>query len=207
MNKKQLIELVGIIGVNSLSIFCVLVLEWSIFEIAYLYIMQAGVVFALSYIHQYFINKKTREPFLIALLGAISVLGTLIFIILFMAVLIYSIVGPDYDKIQNMFADATYAIGNFNYYGVLIPVILFDTIIFIILKIASPLKEQETIWKNMLKIFYLHAFIGIAAVVYGFFHHTTTTGAIIFIIAKTMVDFFVEVKEVKISIKNFFPKK
>jgi len=106
--------------------------------------------------------------------------------------IIHYFTGPSFDTIQDSLQDMGKRFDEFDFIWVLLTIGTLYLIVFIVQKTSAKDAMKVTLWDNLEKIFYINAFIGIAAIVYSFLPHNSVIGLFLFILAKILVDFLLE---------------
>ena len=180
----------------------IILLDWEIFEVALTYLLETGISFFIAMLRHYFVNKDTKESLLIAIFNIIFFSMSLLGILALLAGIIHYLTGPKLEKVQDAFLSMPERINESEISFILISIGIVHIIVFILQKILVKKVIKVSLWANLEKIFYINAFIGICTLIYGFLPHNSTIGLFLFVIAKFLVDFFLELSEGKKKKRN-----
>jgi len=196
------LKFIKIIGLNLVVVFGIFLLEWDIFEVAIAFLIETCINFIVAAFFHHFTNTKTKEPFALAFISLISISGAIIAFMALEAGLIHYLTGPKYDDIMDAIGQMPERISGYEFGYVIVSVIAISLVSYLIQKYYLKQVEKITIWEMLEKLFYIHVFIGIATIIYGFIGFNSVFGLTLFISAKIAIDFFLDKAKSEIAIKN-----
>lgn len=157
MPAKFKLPLIRLIIIQLIPVFGLLFFDWKLFDLAVLYILESMAIFFVFNLHQYFINKKTRYPFIFAL---IQLLFSLIFFSGFVYgyfVIIYVVTGEtEHGHFQN---ELYSRLMEMNFWTVLVVLIVFELISFYLKQARSETSAELNFLKVMKRLLYTHLFV------------------------------------------------
>lgn len=204
--RKLIFRIAKIIAPNLIPFAGILFLGWGIFEVAFAYLLETGVAFMVFFIDKWFIDKRTRYPFLWALLQLTFMVFPFGGLIFGWTILIFKTINPPYESNTIMFRDLSGHFAEIDLYWVLIPFFIIEMVAYYVKNGRGRKHKSSSVWYNLKKFLLVHFFVIICAAIYGALPHNTITGLFLIVLFKVVLDYLIESELLMNKLDQLFSK-
>jgi hypothetical protein len=190
MQTSLKIALLRLALVNLIPVIGVIFFEWELFEIGVSYVLETFAIYTVYEIDHFFIDKRTRLPFVFAFIQLVFALVTVAAFMFATILIIYFILTPPdpHDFTKDLFR-------KLDRINLIIPLSVLITIEFItyyIRKSKDVLHQENSTWRVIRRILYSHLYISGSLMFLFFFPQSLVLFIPFFIGLKIVLEYSTE---------------
>ena len=190
--------------INTIPLIGVLAFDWGIFELALTYLLETAVAFTVFFIDRCFIDKRSRYPFLFALIQLVFMLFPFCGLIFGWIVLTYFLTQPPFPRSDLMLESLATDFAQFDFYWVLLGFFVLEGINYAIKNRGGRKHKSSAVWFNLQKFFMVHLFVVFTGVIYSVLPHNFLTGLLFVIALKVLLDLLIGDERFIRKLNNLF---
>jgi len=155
---KRWVTISKIILINLIPLLGYLFFDWTLFEMAVVFLLETCAIYIVHEVDRYFINKETRFPFIFALIQfafGLPVLASFTFVY---SLICYTFTG-DHGTSNKFYDDFINALSEIDYFWIMPILLIIEGLSVINKKLNNP-NHQNISYKRMLRrMFYTHFYV------------------------------------------------
>ncbi|MEX1001438.1 MAG: DUF6498-containing protein [Crocinitomicaceae bacterium] len=178
--------------VNLVPVIGVLFFDWEIFELALTYLLETAVIFLIFFIDRYFIDKRTRYPFIFACIQLFFLLFPFCGLVFAWVILTFSLTQPSFERSNLLFIALEEQFNAFNFFWVLLAMFLFKGLDYLLKNKSTRKHKSSALWYNLRRLLIIHLFVIVTGGIYGALPHNQVSGLFFIICLKIILDYLLE---------------
>jgi hypothetical protein len=192
MDIKLRIALIKLILVNLVPVAGFIFLDWDLFEIGVVYVLETAAIYIVYEIDIFFIDKRTRFPFPMALISFILTSVTFSALMFASVMIIYVIVTPPAATSAAFQRELEYRLLNLEWEVPFAFLIGLELITYYIRKAKTAAHIATSTWRVLRRILFSHLFLALSLIILGFLPQNLVTIIPFFIGLKMVLEYSAE---------------
>ncbi len=192
MQKSLKISLLRLALVNLIPVIGVIFFEWELFEIGVTYVLETFAIYTVYEIDHFFIDKRTRLPFVFAFIQLVFALVTVAAIMLASVLIIYIMITPEVSTPQAFSNQFVLRLKNLNMLYPLITLLVVEFGTYYIRKSKDSAHIPNSTWRVIRRMLYSHLYISLSLMFLFFFPQSLVLFIPFFIGLKIVLEYSTE---------------